>query len=394
MEESDIKITVKFTTQSIPITISHDSTVQRLKTILLPLTSIFPPGQKLIFKGQLLENDKSLRESGVNNGAKIMLVGTRGFFRWDGPTIGGAPNRIASMRGRAPGRFASTIGGAPSRFASTIGGTPSQIASTIGGAPSRFASTIGGVPSRFASTKKNIKVEKSRTERWKATNIVALAECNLKDIPDEVWPCAPFIRILDVSHNSIQHVPDRIDCLTGLRKLYLNGNALSDESISWQRLTSLKLLQVLFLSRNCLNTLPSTLGLLTSLQQLHVANNLLTALPIEIGNLTELEILKVNNNRISSIPSTIGNCTSLVEVDLSSNHLSELPDEFCSLHNLKALYISNNAMKSLPNSFFMMCTQLSILDHHHTEITMDTLWQCDGWEDFEERRRAKRRKRK
>ncbi|XP_031265703.1 LRR repeats and ubiquitin-like domain-containing protein At2g30105 [Pistacia vera] len=409
--------------------------------------------------GQLLENDKSLRESGVNNGAKIMLVGTRGFFRWDGPTIGGAPNRIASMRGRAPGRFASTrggaasrfastiggapsrfastiggtpsrfastiggapsrfastiggapspiastIGGAPSRFASTIGGNPSQIASTIrgapsrfastiGGAPSRFASTIGGVPSRFASTKKNIKVEKSRTERWKATNIVALAECNLKDIPDEVWPCAPFIRILDVSHNSIQHVPDRIDCLTGLRKLYLNGNALSDESISWQRLTSLKLLQVLFLSRNCLNTLPSTLGLLTSLQQLHVANNLLTALPIEIGYLTELEILKVNNNRISSIPSSIGNCTSLVEVDLSSNHLSELPDEFCSLHKLKALYLSNNAMKSLPNSFFMMCTQLSILDHHHTEITMDTLWQCDGWEDFEERRRAKRRKR-
>lgn len=53
MDESNIKITVKFTTQSIPITISHDSTVQGLKTLLLPLTSILPRGQTLIFKGSI-----------------------------------------------------------------------------------------------------------------------------------------------------------------------------------------------------------------------------------------------------------------------------------------------------------------------------------------------------
>ncbi|KAJ0084914.1 hypothetical protein Patl1_31037 [Pistacia atlantica] len=334
MEESNINITVKFTTQSIPITISHDSTVQSLKTTLLPLISISPHGQKLIFKGRLLEDDESLRQSGINNGATIMLVGTKGFYPGEGPS------------------------------------------------------------SPIASTKKEIEAEKSRTERWKATNIVALAECNLKDIPDEVWPCAPFIRVLDVSHNPIQHVPDRIDCLTRLRKLYLNGNGLPDESVSWQGITSLKRLQVLSLSWNCVETLPSTLGLLTSLQYLDVANNLLTALPIEIGNLTELEVLKVKYNRISSIPSSIGNCTSLIEVDLSSNYLSELPNEFCSLHNLKALNISNNTIKSLPNSLFRMCAQLSTLYLYDTEINYDTLVQSEGWEDFEERRRAERQKEK
>ncbi|XP_031271788.1 uncharacterized protein LOC116130176 [Pistacia vera] len=148
------------------------------------------------------------------------------------------------------------------------------------------------------------------------------------------------------------------------------------------------------LSARCLNTLPPTLGLLTSLQRLDVANNKLTALPIEIGNLTKLEDLQVNNNRISSIPSSVGNCTSLIEVDLSSNHLSELPDEFCSLHNLKALHISNNAMKSLPNSLFTMCAQLSTLAVHNTEITTDTLLQCEGWEDFEERRHAECQRRR
>ncbi|KAJ0084975.1 hypothetical protein Patl1_31044 [Pistacia atlantica] len=419
MDESNIKITVKFTTRSMPITVSHDSTVQSLKTLLLPLTSILPRGQTLIFKGRILENDKSLRESGIVNGARIMLVGSKGLHQGDGPKMGEAPSRIISRK------------------------------------------------TNVVNEKKEFKADKSRTERWKATNIVALAECNLKDIPDEVWPCAPFIRILDISHNFIQHVPDRIDCLTGLRKLSLDGNGLSDESINWQGLTSLKLLQVLSLSQNwlvfdihlcmlvrcemwdtffipkvlyawncsfsvyvcimlfrinyhklhlfcSLNTVPSTLGLLTSLQQLHVANNKLTALPIEIGNLTELEVLKVNNNRISFIPSNIGNCTSLIEVDLSSNHLSELPEGFCGLHNLKvptfflvvlvafysvssdchtkALHLSNNAMTSLPNSLFRMCAQLSTLDLHNTEITMDTLRQCEGWEDFDERRRAKHQK--
>ncbi|KAJ0020643.1 hypothetical protein Pint_32485 [Pistacia integerrima] len=199
MEESNINITV---TQSIPITISHDSTVQSLKTILLPLTSVLPVDQKLIFKGsiwlkyqnpcRLLEDDESLRQSGINNGAKIMLVGTKGFY---------------------PGE---------------------------------------GLQAELHQRRRKSKLKKAVPEQWKATNIVALAECNLKDIPDEVWPCAPFIRVLDISHNPIQHVPDRIDCLTRLRKLYLNGNGLPDESISWQGITSLKRLQVLSLSWNWL----------------------------------------------------------------------------------------------------------------------------------------------
>ncbi|KAJ0084921.1 hypothetical protein Patl1_31038 [Pistacia atlantica] len=290
MEESNINITVKFITESIPITAWHDSTVQRLKSIL----------------AGILDNEKSLRESEINNGAKIMLVGTKDF-----------------------------------------------------------------------------RADKGLIRLWKVTKYIDLAESKLKEIPRLVWPCAPSIRIFDISYNSIQNVPHRIDCFTELRE-----NDLSDESISWRGITSLKLLQVLHLSQNCLNTLPSTLGLLTSLERLDVADNLLTALPIEIGNLTELEDLNVKNNRISSIPSSIGNCTALVEVDLSSNLLSELPDEFCSLHNLKALHIRNNAIKSLPNSLFRMCARLSTLDVHNTEITMDTLLQCEGWEDFEERRRA------
>lgn len=134
--------------------------------------------------------------------------------------------------------------------------------------------------------------------------------------------------------------------------------------------------------------------------------------------------------RISSVPSSIGNCSSLIEVfplnfmeifvnrvsvrkyllwlvclsmmqiDLSSNLLVELPETVGNLTNLKvlflschhhwlilktevkimlyimqALHLSNNGLKCLPPLMFKMCTQLSTLDLHGTEVTNDVLRQ-------------------
>ncbi|XWS71883.1 hypothetical protein CRYUN_Cryun03dG0176100 [Craigia yunnanensis] len=235
-------------------------------------------------------------------------------------------------------------------------------------------------------------MDKNRLERWKATGIVALANCNLKAIPDEVWDCGSSARVLDVNNNSIQDVPNKISCLNSIQKLFLNANGISDEAIHWEGLTSLKYLTVLSISQNHLTTLPSELGSLASLRQHHVANNKLTSLPNEIGILTQLEVLKANNNRITTVPDCIGKCISLIEVELSANLLSELPETFGNLHNLKALYLSNNGLKCVPSTLFKECLELATLDLHNTEITMDVLRQFEGWEDFDERRRSKHQK--
>lgn len=42
---------------------------------------------------------------------------------------------------------------------------------------------------------------------------------------------------------------------------------------------------------------------------------------------------------------------------------------------MQALHLSNNGLKSLPSTLFKMCSQLSTLDLHGTEITMDVLRQ-------------------
>ncbi|XP_052211300.1 LRR repeats and ubiquitin-like domain-containing protein At2g30105 isoform X3 [Diospyros lotus] len=285
-------ITIKFSGQSIPISLSLESTIRDLKSLLQPLTNVLPRGQKLIFKGRILDDHVTLRSSGVSDRAKIMLVASQGLHQGDGPI-----SRLANAN-------------------------------------------------RGKKNEKSVAVGKSHFERWKSTGVFALSGCNLTAIPDELWTCGPYARVLDLSHNSLQDVPASIGLLCYLERLLLNANEILDDFISWEGLTSLKSLTVLSLSQN----------------------------------------------QLYNVPASIGECTALLEVDLMANLLVELPETFGNLQNLKALYLSNNGLKALPPTLFKMCTQLSTLDLHGTQITMDMLRQFEGWEDFDTRRRLKLKK--
>ncbi|CAJ2640352.1 unnamed protein product [Trifolium pratense] len=319
-----ITINVKFSGSSIPISISPQSTIKELKSLLLPATNVLPRGQKLIFKGKVLEDPSTLAASNLSNGSKVMLMASQGLYQGDGPVLKKAQVVPSSRK------------------------------------DSHSASR---------SDMKKVPV-KNRSERWKVTGVIALSECNLEAIPDEVWICGSSARVLVCDRNILRNVPIEISQLTRLEKLFIDANNLSAESINWEGLTNLKYLTVLTLNQNRLTTLPSALGSISSLRELHLSNNQLTGLPDEIGNLTQLEVLKANNNRMSKICEFIGNCHSLVE----------------------ALHLSNNGMKSLPSKLFKTCLQLSTLDLHNTEITIDLLRQFEGWDDFDERRRSKHQK--
>lgn len=345
---ANICIHVKFSGRTITLSVSSESTVRDLKSLLQPLTNVLPRGQKLIFKGKVLVDTVTLKSSQVSDGSKIMLLASHGLHQGDGPI-----NKDAPM-------------------------------------PSNLRKTADA--NKAVDSKTMTPIGKSRLERWKLTGVVALSECHLKVVPEEVWACGPSVRVLDISNNSIREVPAKIGSLSSIQKLLANANDILDDSISWEVVKSFKSLTVLSLSQNHLTTLPSAVGALTLLQQLHVANNKLTSLPDEIGHLHQLQILKANNNRISSLPSSIGNCCSLVEVDFSSNLLVELPETLGNLQNLKTLHLSNNGLRSLPSTLFKICSQLTTLDLHGTEITMDLLRQFEGWKDFDERRRSKHQK--
>lgn len=341
----EMRVTVKFMGRSIPMTLSPNSTVREVKSLLQPLTNVLPRGQKLIFKGRVLEDDATLRSCDVADGAKLMLMATQGLHQGAGP-----------IRKETP--------------------TLSRMAEKV---------------NQDKTEKRVFTAEKSQFERWKASGVIALSGCNLKLIPDEVWSCRTA-RVLDLSHNSLQNLPISIGNLSSIQKLLLHANEFTDGSLSWDGLATLKSLTVLSLNQNQIKRLPAALALMTNLKELHIANNELECLPGEIGSLNQLQVLKADNNRISTVNVSIGECTALVEIDLSSNLLVDLPETFGNLKNLKSLNISNNGLKSIPGTLFHSCIQLSTLDVHNTEITMDILRQLEGWEDFDNRRRSKHQK--
>ncbi|KAI3676198.1 hypothetical protein L1987_85799 [Smallanthus sonchifolius] len=337
--ENMVKVSVKFNGRSIPLSLSVESTVKDLKSLLQPLTDVLPRGQKLIAKGKVLDDEMKFSSLGVYNGVyKIQLIASQGLHQGSGPIKKESPVR------------------------------------------------------RIAKTNTQVTVVKSQFDRWKLTGVIALSNTAIKDIPQEVWNCGSSVRFLDLNSNSIEDVPEAIGGLSSLQKLFLNANHINDESISWKGLSSLKSLSFLSLSQNLLTTLPSDLADLTTLKELHVAHNKLTCLPDEIGLLVHLEVLEANDNRLTTISSCIGSCSNLVEVDFSQNLLVELPETLSSLRNLKALHLHNNGLKSLPSTLLKNCTKLSTLDIHGTEITMNMLREFEGWESFEERRVLKHSK--
>ncbi|CAN6310930.1 unnamed protein product [Urochloa humidicola] len=351
MESSPPTITVqvKFAGRTIPVEVPAAATTAELKRLLQPLTNVLPRGQKLVCKGKVLQDAGSLSSMQVVDGSKVMLIASQGLHQGDGPITKNSSSSATSVT-RTP-----------------------------------------NVKERQTQKPETI-VGKTRAERWKVTGVVALHDCDLKAVPEEVWYCGPSVRILDASNNCIKEIPHKISALKSLNKLLLTANDIDDENISWEGLSCLQKLLNLSLSQNRLVSMPSTLGTLTSLRELRIANNRLDSLPIEIGSLKLLQILIANNNRITALPSSIGDCESLTEVDLSSNLLTELPEAFGKLCNLKVLHLRNNGLTSLPSTLFKKCTQLITLDLHGTEITNDVLRQVEGWEEFDERRRQKHQK--
>ncbi|KAL6643153.1 hypothetical protein ACP70R_021334 [Stipagrostis hirtigluma subsp. patula] len=327
-----ITVQVKFAGRTIPVEVPATATAAELKRLLQPLTNVLPRGQRLICKGKVLEDAASLSSMQVGDGSKVMLIASQGLHQGDGPITKNSSSSATSAR---------------------------------------RASNV-----KENQTPKPETVSKSRSVIWKRTGIVALHDCNLQTVPEEVWDCGPSVRMLDVSNNCIKEIPQKIASLKSLNKLLLTSNEIADENICWEALVNL----------------PSALGSLTSLRELRIANNRLDSLPVEIGSLKHLQILIASNNRITSLPSSIGDCESLTEVDMSSNLLAELPEAFGNLYNLKVLHLRNNGLTSLPASLFKKCSQLTTLDLHGTEITNDVLRQVEGWEEFDERRRQKHQK--
>lgn len=131
------------------------------------------------------------------------------------------------------------------------------------------------------------------------------------------------LKILDLSNNCIQFIPDELNALKNVQDINFSHNNLGKSSHlkwNWLKGNLSKSLQLLDLSHNELLRVPNEVFKVFSLESLNLNNNGLNVLPSGIGNLLKLKSFSVSNNNLKILPGTISrlrlNC-----IDLSNNPL-------------------------------------------------------------------------
>jgi Leucine-rich repeat (LRR) protein len=213
----------------------------------------------------------------------------------------------------------------------------------------------------------------------KSSGCLNLSSKNLTDssVPEELcswhsategekwWELMELTK-LDISHNSITHLPPSIFLSLSELKVLQATNAglqLLPDSIGVLSSTLAKLV----ISDNQISVLPSSLTLLTSLQELRGDGNALTCLLPALNALAKMDTLSVSRNKLTSLPDSIGGCTALCVLSCSSNSISCLPACLSSLMHLRELEVASNRIIDAPD--LSLCMSLQRLDLRFNKLT-------------------------
>jgi Leucine-rich repeat (LRR) protein len=171
---------------------------------------------------------------------------------------------------------------------------------------------------------------------WERTELetLVLAENELSEVSCGIGRLKK-LRMLDLGHNRLAHVPDAVADLHGLTDfLYLHDNQLTSLPASLARLTKLRYLNV---GENAFELLPESIFCMTSLIELRASGNRLASLSNSVGRLTRLRELHLRNNQLTSLPESIGTLPDLRQIDLRGNPLTHLPAAIAALPRLEKL---------------------------------------------------------
>lgn len=132
------------------------------------------------------------------------------------------------------------------------------------------------------------------------------------------------LKILDLSNNCIEFIPDELSSLKNLQDINFSNNNLGKSAHKkWLWLTG---------------------KLSNSLQSLNLCKNDLMRIPNEVFKVFSLKTLKLDNNRLDTLPTGIGKLICLKSFSASQNNLKILPGTITTL-KLLFIDISNNPLE-------------------------------------------------
>lgn len=206
-----------------------------------------------------------------------------------------------------------------------------------------------------------------------------LASLDDVDLPQDLM-------ILDLTANRLRSLEPNLLALTGLRRLCLRQNLLS-EGAEVEALASAPVLEALDLRDNQFKALPS-LQAFTALQSLEMSYNEVRSLaPLSalgstqltelyaacnkicaiesLGHLSNLQLLELGGNRVRVIEG-LAQLGLLQELWLGRNRIAEIGTGLATLHNLRRLSLQSNRLTSMAG--LQHCTALEELYLSHNGI--------------------------
>lgn len=175
-----------------------------------------------------------------------------------------------------------------------------------------------------------------------------LYRTHVGEIPTEICKHLHHLELLGLSGNRLQSLPTEIVNQTKLRELYLKQNQFE---VFPPEICVLRNLVIIDLDENRLTALPEEIGSLIQLQRFYVAHNSLHALPESLCQCLRLSVLDVSYNRLHFIPFSLESLTEMTEAGLSGNPLEKVPRLLCKWTALHLLYLCNTGLRSLRRSF-------------------------------------------
>ncbi len=123
--------------------------------------------------------------------------------------------------------------------------------------------------------------------------------------------------VLKLNGLQINHLPDNVGELKGIKILYLHQNALRFLPATFALLTQIDTLN---LDKNELTQFPAVLTDMPRLASLSLANNQLTNLPANIDKMQALQTLNLYNNQITDLPEAIFNLPALRSLNIGGGN--------------------------------------------------------------------------
>jgi len=344
---------VQFGKEKFSIDVPPEAKIEYIMQVVERETGVPQRSQKLIYKGKVLLNKMVLSDAKLTNGAKILLMSSKGGVQSAGQVAAARANeekekRLAHMASLMP--------------------------------------NTGTALKRPAPSADQLTQQQARAASWKKTGIVGLRDSNLTDIPSEVLALGPSARVLDIGGNRLSVLPLDMASLTSLQRLRLSRNNLTLIGLPPLVFSALTNLTTLALDHNQLDRLPDAIAGLVQLQFLSAERNGLVELPAGIGQLKKLEVLQLRGNQLASLCDELGECEALCEVDASENKLAAIPQSLRKLQRLKVLLLDHNLVKEVPEAVLRECAAMGTLSLHANPITAEQLRETSGFEEYQKRR--------